>query len=563
MRRALLLTGLLLTAVLAAAPVAGAAGTGPGVEVGKVRLGETAAGRTALLVPVTHPIQMSGRRVELRVSLLRPDGSVVHTWSQRPPASSGPLRAPERRQRFRFVHAIPVGPRLAGELRRPNRLAIVAGARLDANRDGVAELSSRDRELQAVPATGGALCQTPAKLRAKPGQRVVVALPICARPLRWRIAGRPAAGSARIRAGRLIFRSGPRFRGTAAIALAGRGGGARSSSAPVDGTASVQVAVGTAKAPVVRAIGDSVTAGFGYFEKGEPMPFENLLSCRPGETSYDDACSSNSKVRSNKAAKVEYSADYGLSNNVSWAAQWANAHGVTDYENLAVSGSEPSDWFGKGQFAATFKAMAAEDPDYVLLTMGANPLLSNMLFGIGNIGCGVWSDLFGRFRECIEEEFAEIKLQQNLKTLYTNLVRQTDARVFVMQYHLSIPTAALYGVEQIAVMGNLLNAEIAKVAAEVSPSRITVVSPPHFDVGLSLGQAYPSKYRCEGRFFSSVVDGPSVQATASQDALEALHPFEFCAQTTGEAPWVISGDTGIHPSAAGYGQMASRVPAPQ
>lgn len=27
-------------------------------------------------------------------------------------------------------------------------------------------------------------------------------------------------------------------------------------------------------------------------------------------------------------------------------------------------------------------------------------------------------------------------------------------------------------------------------------------------------------------------------------------------------PWVISGDTGIHPSTVGYAQMASQVPAP-
>jgi lysophospholipase L1-like esterase len=28
-------------------------------------------------------------------------------------------------------------------------------------------------------------------------------------------------------------------------------------------------------------------------------------------------------------------------------------------------------------------------------------------------------------------------------------------------------------------------------------------------------------------------------------------------------PWVISGDTGIHPSATGYAQMAAEIPAPE
>lgn len=562
MRRALALSCLALACLLAGSlPAAGAAPAK--VKVGKVRLAETAAGRTALLVPTVHPIEMAGRRLRLSVSLRRPDGSKLHTWADRPLGNAGPLRAPDRRKRFRFVHTIVVEPELLAAIGPGDRLAITATAHLDADRDGKPESRSRDTHLQAAPrAPGGALlCGTPPKRRAKPGQRLVVALPICNRATRWTVAGRPRQGSARIRAGKLIYRPAKGFRGTASIALARRGAGA--SVRPSLGLTPVQITVGAANSPVVRAFGDSVTAGFGFFEKGEPMPFEDLLSCKPGETSYDDACSSNSSVRSNKAAKVEYSSDYGLANNVSWAAQWANAHGVTDYKNLAVSGSEPSDWFGKGQFAATSRQIAKEDPDYVLFTMGANPLLSNMLFGIGNIGCGVWADFFGRFQECIAEEFEEIKLRQNLKTLYTNLVQETDAQIFAMQYHLSIPTAALYGVEQIAEMGNLLNAEIAAVAKEVSPNRITVVSPPHFDVGLSLGQAYPSNFKCEGRFFSSVVDGRSVQSAVSQTALGDLHPLEFCAQPEGEAPWVISGDTGIHPSAAGYKQMASKVPAPQ
>lgn len=564
MRRPLALICLALACLLVGSVPAAVAAPAK-VEVGKVRLATAAAGRTALLVPTVHPIEMAGRRVRLSVSLRRPDGTTIHTWTDRPLANAGQLRAPDRRKRFPFVHTIVVEPELVAALRPGNDLAVTATARLDGDRDGEPESRSLDTDLQAVPSSqdSARLCATPPKRRTRPGQRVVVALPLCSQATRWTIAGRPKQGSARIRGGKLIYRPGKGFRGTVSIALAGHGTGAGASIQPIVGLAPVQVTVGTAESPVVRVFGDSVTAGFGYYEKGEPMPFESLLSCKPGATSYDDACSSNSKVRTNKAEKVEYSADYGLANNVSWAAQWANAHGLTDYKNFAVSGSEPSDWFGKGQFAATSKEIAREDPDYVLFTMGANPLLSNMLFGVGNIGCGVWADFFGRFQECIEAEFAEIELHQNLTTLYKNLVEETDAQIFVMQYHLSIPTAALYGVEQIAEMGNLINAEIAKVAKEVSPSRIAVVSPPHFNVGLGLGQAYPSNYKCEGRFFSSVVDGPSVQATPSQTEMGGAHPIEFCAQPEGEEPWVISGDTGIHPSALGYAKMAAKVPAPE
>jgi lysophospholipase L1-like esterase len=566
MRRAFALACLALAYLMAGSlPAAGAAPAQ--VVAGKVRLANTPAGAPALLVPVAYPIEMAGRRVRLALSLRQADGSVIHGWTVRPVANAGPLRIPDRRQRFVFVHRIDLGAGPAAALRAGNRLHLAAVANLDADRDGKRELFSIDTDVQPVPLASGMspLCATPPKRRARPGQRVIVPLPICAQGTRWTIAEPPQRGSARIRDGKLVFRAAKGFRGTVSITLAGDRSGASASLTPVDALAPVQIAVGTAKGPVVRAFGDSVTAGFGYFEKGESMPFEDLLSCKPGATSYDDACSSNSTVRSNKVKEVEYSKDYGLSNNVSWAAQWANTHSVTDYKNLAVSGSEPSDWFGAGQFAKTSKQIAAEDPDYVLFTMGANPLLSNMLFGVGNIGCGIWAHLFGRFQECVVEEFEEIKLHQNLKTLYSNLVKETQARIFVMQYHLSIPTAALYGVEQIAEMGNLLNAEIAAVAREVDPQgkRIAVVAPPHFDVGLALGQAYPSTYKCEGRFFSSVVDGRSVQAEAAQKEMGDLHPIEFCAGKKGEAPWVINGDSGIHPSAVGYAQMASKVPAPK
>jgi hypothetical protein len=131
-----------------------------------------------------------------------------------------------------------------------------------------------------------------------------------------------------------------------------------------------------------------------------------------------------------------------------------------------------------------------------------------------------------------------------------------------MQYHLAIPSSALlYSVTQIAEMGKLMNETIAEVAQEVSPTRLQVVAPPHFNVGVSLEPVYPSGYTCS--YFEYGVDGPSVQSTPTQDELEVAHYLSFCeGPKPSGPPWVISGDTGIHPSAAGYAQMASQVPAP-
>ena len=383
MRRALAVPCLAIAAVLALVLVpAASAAPRAEVEVGAVRLATAPSGQPVLLVPVSYPIEMAGRQVRLYTMLRGPDGEqdprlgacggspTPGRWGRRSDAGS-----------LSFVFRVDVGPEVAAELRAGNRLFFVAQANLNPDRDSTRERYWLDTETQDVPLTGGdsPLCATPPKRRVQPGQRLVVPLPLCSQPTTWAIAGHPARGSAQISNGNLIYRSSAKFRGTASISLAGT---------RPDAVAPVQITVGAPEGPVVRAFGDSVTAGFGYYEHGEPMGISSLLSCKPGETIYDDACSSNSTVRTNKAHEVEYASDYGLSNNVSWVAQWANAHGITDFKNFAVTGSEPSDWFGKGQFAATSKQIAGEDPDYILLTMGANPLLSNMLFGIGNIGAG-------------------------------------------------------------------------------------------------------------------------------------------------------------------------------
>ncbi len=568
MRRTLTVSLLALAALLALAPAAGAAGAAPAkVRVGKVRLASAPSGRPALLVPVTYPIEMAGRLVRLKVSLRRADGGLVRVWRDRSPANAGPLGTPERRGRFLFVHRIDADAAAAVELRAANRLHLVAKANLNPDRDSGRERYWQDADVQPVPLGGGGapVCSTPPRLRVRPGREVVVPLPLCTQPIDWAVSERPDIASARIRDGALVFRSGRRFRGTAALTLVGHPAGQASASvSPAFALAPVLVTVGATEAPVVRALGDSVTAAFGYYEDGSQMSIARLFSCRPPVGKYDDACSSNSKVQSNTVNEVEYATDYGLSNNVSWVAQWANEHGATNFKNFAISGSRPQDWFGNGQFAETTKELESEDPDYVLLTIGANPILTETLFGIDNMGCAVWADIFGEYQACIERAFDKVNLAENLRGLYAELVRNTDAQIIAMQYHLSVPSSALaYTAIQIAEMANLMNAEVAAAAAAVSKSRIDVVSPPHFDVGISLKPVYPATYKCKGLLFDSRVDGPSVQATPSQVFLRVAHPFEFCGGPVIGPPWVISGDTGIHPSAAGYAQMASQVPAPK
>ncbi len=52
------------------------------------------------------------------------------------------------------------------------------------------------------------------------------------------------------------------------------------------------------------------------------------------------------------------------------------------------------------------------------------------------------------------------------------------------------------------------------------------------------------------------MDGQSRQSDPTQDELTVLDPFSFCGS---EEFWIISGDTGIHPSAAGHAQFAASL----
>ena len=518
------------------------------VDVGRPAIGVSASGLASILAPVHYPVQFAGRVVKVRISLVDGRERNIRSWVLHERLSGGEPRLPDRRRSFTFVHKVGLDAELSRRLRRGAWVQVAAGPALDVDEDGKPELRSAlistSRPRKKV---GPRVCSSLPHLRLKRGARVSLPLPVCNRGVRWRAVDSSSRGSARVRNGRLIYTAPSGFRGSDEIELTA--GGLR---------LHTRATVGAPSGLVVRALGDSVTAGFGYFSSGKQMPFEDLLDCRPAAREFNDACSSNSVGEESKEGPVEYAADYGLSNRVSWAAQWASEYGVTNYKNFAISGSEPKNWAPGGEFHSLTEKVGSEDPDYVLLTLGANPLLSNVLFGLRNMECAVESEL-PEFETCVRNEFAKVELRQNLRAVYADLLANTQATIFVMQYHLSIPWSALaYSATEISLMGTLLNLEIASVAAEAGSSRLRVVTPPHFNVGVDISPVYPSRYTC--RLYP--VDGPSVQSSGTQDELER-HILSFCSGPAGGGePWVINGDTGIHPSAAGYTQMASQVPAP-
>jgi lysophospholipase L1-like esterase len=549
-------------------------------RIGRVTLGETPSGDLALLVAVRYPIQTADRVVRIAAHFTTEAGTAPldEVVSQR--LASGELRKPERRRTFTYVHEIDLKPRIARRLEaawkeggKP-KVTVEGEDGVDIDGDGKNDFGWFVVPTKNLPllkpllalspavdskATGAAkpFCASVPVADISPGAGTEIDLPACTRQVNWDVTAGPTGGSARI-SGDALKVTAPRQAGTTTVKL----NHATVVLKTVAGGSAGQLLSAVSPGPVVRAMGDSVTAGYGYYSDGSQMSIFELPECKPFGAVLDDACSSNSTATKHGLDEVPYAPDYGLSNDISWAAQWANDYGVTNYKNYAISGSEPTNWAPGGDDYALTQKIEAEDPDYILMTIGANPILAKTLFGLEPMACAIEADILGDYRLCVEEAFEAVNLRAELKRLYANLVENTTATIYLMQYHLSVPSSALaYTSTQIAEMAKLMNETIAEVAQEVGSPRLQVISPPHFDVGVNLEPVYPSTYSCS--HFGYTVDGPSVQSNPTQDELALTHPLSFCkGPASGGPPWVISGDTGIHPSAIGYAQMASQVPPP-
>jgi lysophospholipase L1-like esterase len=551
-------------------------------RIGRVALGETPSGDLALLVAVRYPIQAADRvmRIDAHFTTKAGTAPLAETVSQR--LASGELRKPERRRTFTYVHEIDLKPRIARGLEaawreggRP-KVTVEGEDGVDINGDGKNDFGWVVTPTKNLPllkpllplspatasrATGSAdakpFCASVPVAGVAPGAGAEINLPACTKQVSWSVTAGPKGGTARI-AGDVLKVTAPREAGTTTVKL----NHATVVLKTVAGGGAGQLLSTVSAGPVVRAMGDSVTAGYGYYSDGSSMSIFELPECKPFGAVLDDACSSNSTATKSGLDEVPYAPDYGLANNISWAAQWANEYGVTNYKNFAISGSEPTNWAPGGDDYALTQKIEAENPNYILMTIGANPILAKTLFGLEPMACAIEADILGDYRLCVEEAFEAVHLRTELKRLYTNLVEKTTATIYVMQYHLAVPSSALaYTATQIAEMAKLMNETIAEVAQEVGSPRLQVISPPHFDVGVNLEPVYPATYSCS--HFGYTVDGPSVQSNPTQDGLTLTHPLSFCkGPASGGPPWIISGDTGIHPSAIGYAQMASQVPPP-
>jgi hypothetical protein len=339
-------------------------------------------------------------------------------------------------------------------------------------------------------------------------------------------------------------------------------GGANSSAGAQTADPGSSAVAGSGQPIRIRAFGDAVTAGFGVFGDGTAMSFAQTIPCLPQNRLLNDRCSSNSTLGpGDRTVGPVYSADFGLNNGFSWAAQVASALGVVDYANYAVSGSEPRHWMNltpdaahpdDGYLHEQLLRLEADDPDLVLVTLGGSTLLLNAFGGAG-LSCVSLNDAVtqaSEFRGCIDSILNAQLLKQSLMAVYFDVLAQTPkARIIASTYSASYPALSLFEPWQTKSMTDAVNAQIvaavdsAKAAGATWAQRLSVSFPE--ELSTTLAFPLPGEFQpvCWQRSMFSrllVINGN-----------RPLSPE--CARRQA----VLDSDLGIHPNRAGQAAYAS------
>lgn len=310
----------------------------------------------------------------------------------------------------------------------------------------------------------------------------------------------------------------------------------------------------------VRAFGDGVTAGFGFTTTGAELPIADAERCRPewigdgSATSAGTRCSSNgSNGPGSPPDEIAFSADFGASNGVSWAARVARELGAVDFANYAVTGSSLVSWLNlprdesapaEGAQHDLLERIERDDPDLVLATLGGEALLQQSSAAVRScadardpatqraefLGCvdGLLA------RQLVKQRLMAISFDvlahtQNAKLLFATYLPAAPRFSFLLPWQQEDLAAAINGVIGAAVQGvsesGLAWAQrIDVVPAEVPSDRCAsdAIAGPWF-----LGRTWFTPRRCIPAPSGSVGDPAgftpvslgTVPGTALQDAL--------------------------------------------
>lgn len=342
--------------------------------------------------------------------------------------------------------------------------------------------------------------------------------------------------------------------------------------------------------PSVIFLGDSVTAGFGYFGQKENaknisgsvnQEFANswyfgdnsLSDCNPVDGTPIDQCSNNNWNGTPWSAGPWQPGPNAP--NVAYSYQIAGAqdpNAAAPIENWAMTGSTPEQWDKGGPFA--FQLQSIKDTT-VVLTLGANPILGSMLkirvsgYPATDGACsgtewlgwtGWWAYPPSHVVDCANQQWAQNQQTQHLLSIYQTLLSNNN-KVLALRYHRACPWS--FGnwqpngnVAKGPAAGNSCTSQTEKVSecssckVDGSTSQWAQMVAAHNAMNDNIAAAV-----AQGQTWakSKGIDPTRLQMATPDQAAWSNH------QGWTNDSWVFKNDTWIHPSKAGHTQLARTV----
>ena len=304
----------------------------------------------------------------------------------------------------------------------------------------------------------------------------------------------------------------------------------------------------------MRVIGDSLSAGYGFYGNGTAWTILDFPKCTPAKTNHNDRCTSNSSLGKGSTGPLAFLPDYGFANQVAWPAQLATRLGISSgptYKNLAVTGATPSEFDTGGDLADLTASVVSDNPDVSIMALGANPVFASFLFGQGHRCDRATDD--AAFQACAAAQFTQAGTATHLAALINQLLLAPASTVLVAQYHTAYPALSTFTPARALFLDTYLNTLIATLVKghPAFGTRLFMLTPPAFPIGLP-GLPGPTG-QCPTASVPDPVDGPSVQSRARQIIEQVVAHSTFCPSSQ---YWMLSSEGGEHLTVLGHTQFA-------
>ena len=241
----------------------------------------------------------------------------------------------------------------------------------------------------------------------------------------------------------------------------------------------------------IRAFGDGVTAGFGADSSGALLPITDAMDCRPQWIGDGSATTAGTRCSSNGANgpgspvdEVSFNADFGLRNQVSWAAQVASQLNAVDFANYAVTGSTLASWLNlphddnapaEGAQHGLLERIERDDPDIVLASIGGDLLLQQPAGAVRT--CATLSNRDAQtqqFIDCVNSLLDRQMTKQRIMAIAFDVLAHTqNAKLIFASYLTPGPLVSVLLPWQQGIVTTAINSQIASAVLGVAESGAT------------------------------------------------------------------------------------------